>query len=113
MIEFINIKNQNDILTNFLDGHIDSNNANEIETQFTSALSQNPKVSKIQIDVEKLDYISSAGLRILLKLQKQTKNSLPVFNASNEIYENFNVTVFTKLLDVQKKCVKFRLKAVS
>ena len=99
----MNIEIQNDIITIFLDGRIDSNNANEIEAQIMNALSKNPKVSKIQIDVEKLDYISSAGLRILLKLRKQIKNSLPVFNASNEIYEIFNVTGFTELLDVHKK----------
>ena len=103
----MNIEIQNDIITIFLDGRIDSNNANEIEAQIMNALSKNPKVSKIQIDVEKLDYISSAGLRILLKLRKQIKNSLPVFNASNEIYEIFNVTGFTELLAVFLTAILF------
>lgn len=92
---------QNDTLTIFLEGRIDSNNTNEIEAQLTEALSQNP--DKIQIDIEKLEYISSAGLRVLLKLRKQIKKPLPVLNASNEIYEIFNVTGFTELLDVRKK----------
>ncbi len=90
-------------LTIFLEGRLDSNNAGEIESQITEAVSQNPTASKIQIDVEKLDYISSAGLRVLLKIRKQVKKPLPVLNASNELYEIFNVTGFTELLDVHKK----------
>lgn len=90
-------------LTIFLEGRLDSNNANEIDAQITEAVSQNPTASKIQIDVEKLDYISSAGLRVLLKIRKQVKKPLPVLNASNELYEIFNVTGFTELLDVHKK----------
>ena len=99
------IEIHNDRLTIFLDGCIDSNNANEIESQIMNALSQNPKASKSQVDVdvEKLDYISSAGLRIFLKIRKQIKKSLSILNASNEIYEIFNVTGFTELLDVHKK----------
>lgn len=90
-------------LTIFLEGRLDSNNANEIDAQITEAVSQNPTASKIQIDVEKLDYISSAGLRVLLKIRKQVKKPLPVLNASSELYEIFNVTGFTELLDVHKK----------
>ena len=38
----MNIEIQNDIITIFLDGRIDSNNANEIEAQIMNALSKNP-----------------------------------------------------------------------
>lgn len=94
---------QNDTLTIFLEGRLDSNNAGEIESQIIEAVSKNSAASEIQIDVEKLDYISSAGLRVLLKIRKQVKKPLPVLNASNELYEIFNVTGFTELLDVHKK----------
>ncbi len=90
-------------LTIFLEGRIDSNNANEIDSQITETLSQNPATTKIQIDVDKLEYISSAGLRVLMKLRKKITTPLPVLNASNEIYEIFDVTGFTELLDVHKK----------
>ncbi|MBQ7559602.1 MAG: anti-sigma factor antagonist [Synergistaceae bacterium] len=90
-------------LTIFLEGRLDSNNAGEIESRIIEAVSKNSAASKIQIDVEKLDYISSAGLRVLLKIRKQVKKPLPVLNASNELYEIFNVTGFTELLDVHKK----------
>ena len=93
---------KNNTLTLFLEGRLDSNNAGEIEAELIEAVSQNSG-SKIQVDVEKLDYISSAGLRVLLKIRKQINKPLPVLNASNELYEIFNVTGFTELLDVHKK----------
>ena len=92
-----------DTLTIFLEGRVDSNNANETESQIMEALSQNPKASEVQIDAENLGYISSAGLRVLLKVRKKLNTSLPVLNVSNEIYDIFSVTGFTELLDVHKK----------
>ena len=93
---------QNDTLTIFIEGRIDSNNTGETEMQIMSELSRNP-ASKVQIDAESLEYISSAGLRVLLKVRKQLKTSLPVLNVSDEVYDIFNVTGFTELLDVHRK----------
>ena len=94
---------QNGILTIFLEGRIDSNNASTIEAQISEALTQNPSAAHVQLDAEKLAYISSAGLRVLLKVRKQLKTSLPVLNVSGEVYDIFSVTGFTELLDVRKK----------
>ena len=101
--EIMKTQLQNDTLTIFLDGRIDANNASTIEAQIAEALSQNPTAANIQFDAEKLDYISSAGLRVLLKFRKQLKQSLPVLNVSGEVYDIFSVTGFTELLDVRKK----------
>ena len=94
---------QKDSLTIFLEGRIDSNNAAETEEQITGLVSRNPDGSKVIIDAENLEYISSAGLRVLLKVRKQLNKPLPVINVSNEVYETFSVTGFTELLDVHKK----------
>lgn len=58
----------------------------------------------IGLDTSRLecDYYSSAGLRVLMKLRKQAKKALPVYNVSPEVYEIFDVTGFTDLLDVHK-----------
>ncbi len=96
-------KIQDDTLTIFLEGRIDSNNSNEIEHQIITALSTNPEASNVQIDAEKLSYISSAGLRVLLKARKHLKTPLPVLNVSSEVYDIFSVTGFTELLDVHRK----------
>ena len=94
---------QKDSLTIFLEGRIDSNNAAETEEQITGLVSRNPDGSKVIIDAENLEYISSAGLRVLLKIRKQLNKPLPVINVSNGVYDVFSVTGFTELLDVRKK----------
>ena len=90
-------------LTIFLEGRIDSNNAGETEAKIMEALSQNPEASKVQFDAGNLDYISSAGLRVLLKVRKKISKPLPVLNVSGEVYDIFSVTGFTELLDVHRK----------
>ena len=96
-------KFQDDTLTIFLEGRIDSNNAAETESQLMEAVSGNPSATEIQIDAENLTYISSAGLRVLLKTRKKTGTTLPVLNVSNDVYDIFSVTGFTELLDVHRK----------
>ena len=93
---------QNNILTIFLEGRIDSNNSSDTESQIMAALSRNP-AAKVQVDAESLKYISSAGLRVLLKVRKQLKTPISVLNVSDEVYDIFSVTGFTELLDVHKK----------
>ena len=56
----------------------------------------------IVIDAENLEYISSAGLRVLMKLRKKINKPLSVINVSRDIYEIFETTGFTELLDVKK-----------
>lgn len=93
------LKNNN--LTIFLSERIDSNNAAEIEQEMMDLAASAPDAS-VTLDASDLDYISSAGLRVLLKLKKQLGKALPIINVSPEIYEIFDVTGFTEILDVQK-----------
>ena len=75
-------------------GKIDSTNAAEFEKEIMAA---QPK----EIDASQLKYISSAGLRVLLKLAK-TVGDVTVNNVSSEVYEIFDVTGFTEILNVRK-----------
>ena len=77
-----------------LSGRIDSNNAAEWEKKL---LEEKPT----EIDASGLEYISSAGLRVLLKLRK-TVGEVNVINVKPEVYEVFEVTGFDKLLSVKK-----------
>ncbi|MCF0120099.1 MAG: phosphotransferase, partial [Oscillospiraceae bacterium] len=52
------------------------------------------------------EYISSAGLRVLLKLKKLVKN-VSLIELSSEIYEIFEVTGFTEMMDVQRAYRRF------
>lgn len=56
----------------------------------------------IIFDAEKLDYISSAGLRLILKVQKQNKKPIKMINISESIYEIFELAGFTDLLELKK-----------
>ena len=89
------------ILTLYPEGRIDTNNAIQIEKEALAAVEASPGAD-IVIDAKDLKYISSAGLRVLMKLRKQTGEKLPVLNVSSEIYEIFETTGFTNLFDVSK-----------
>ena len=96
----MNSKFENGPLTIFLQGRIDSSNAAEVEAELTEIISQNGG-STLVIDVEGLEYISSAGLRIVLRLRKQFAD-MKVINASSEVYDIFDMTGFTEMLTVEK-----------
>ena len=90
-----------------LEGRIDTNNAAQTESEIFAAVEG--KIGDIIIDAEKLDYISSAGLRVLMKLCKSTDKPLPVINVSRDVYDIFETTGFTELLDVKKALRKVSL----
>ena len=94
--------NNNNVLTLYLSGRIDANNAAEIESEISEIAAKNPGLVPT-FDAGELEYISSAGLRVLLKFRKQFGKNLDVLNASNEVYDIFEVTGFTELLNVKKK----------
>lgn len=84
-----------------LEGRISSDNVEQIERKTEDILQKND--TPFLFDAENLSYISSAGLRFLLKLSKKRKEKLTVRNVSPEIYDIFETTGFTNLLDVKKK----------
>ena len=87
-------------LTLYPEGRIDTNNAPQVEKEIFDAIAG--KTSDIVIDAEKLEYISSAGLRVLMKLRKSIGKPLPVINVSRDVYDIFETTGFTELLDIRK-----------
>ena len=95
---------KDDVLTFFLEGRIDSNNAVQVEKEIFESVAAAPGV-EVEMDLKNLEYISSAGLRIFMRLLKQTNKKIQVMNVSPEVYEIFEVTGFTQMLDV-KKCMR-------
>ena len=75
-------------------GKIDSTNSPEFEKGIMADL-------PTEIDASELEYISSAGLRVLLKLTK-TVGDVTVVNVRPEVYEIFDVTGFTSILNIKK-----------
>ena len=75
-------------------GKIDSNNAPEFEKEIMAAL-------PTEVDASQLEYISSAGLRVLMKLRKAV-GEVTLHNVSIDVYEILDVTGFTSILTVKK-----------
>ena len=93
-------KENGNLLTIFLKGHIDSANAGDVEKEIEVARAQS-SASDLLLDASELNYISSAGLRVILRLRKQMPD-LSVINVSPEVYEIFDMTGFTEMINVQK-----------
>ena len=83
-----------------LSGRIDTSNAAEWEKTITEQLSGETENS---FDAEELEYISSAGLRVLMKVRKKAGSEIKIFNVSSDVYDIFDMTGFTELFKVEKK----------
>lgn len=83
-----------------LSGHIDSNNAEEIKSEIFAQIGEDTS-SPVFVDAEHLEYISSAGLRILLQLRKNHPE-MHIADVSPEVYEILDVTGFTQMMDVTR-----------
>lgn len=83
-----------------LAGRLDTVTAPELEAALNDALAG---VEELTFDFEKLDYISSAGLRVLLATQKtmNRQGSMKVIHANEMILEIFDVTGFSDILTVE------------
>ena len=83
-----------------LEGRLDTMTAPQLEATLKEAL---PGVEALTFDLEKLDYISSAGLRVLLSAQKtmNRQGTMKVKNANEMILEIFEVTGFCDLLTIE------------
>lgn len=91
---------ENDTITLALEGRIDSGNSTEIESGISAAIGDR-EPGTVVLNAEHLEYISSAGLRVILRLRKKHP-SLKIINLSTEVYEVFEMTGFTEMMDVSK-----------
>lgn len=84
-------------------GRIDSNNSSAWEKNIFSQIGETAGKEKVEFDAGDLEYLSSAGLRTLMKVQKVLRKKISVVNVSEEIYNIFETTGFTELFDIRKK----------
>lgn len=96
----MNCKVDNNVLTVFLEGRVDSGNATQTGVEVDEIRANNPH-DAIVIDAENLEYISSAGLRVILHVRKE-EPTLKIINVSSEVYEILEMTGFTEMLTVEK-----------
>ena len=96
----MNSKFENDVLTLFPQGSIDTTNAEQFGKEVEEIRNRYPN-GQLVLDLDKLNYISSAGLRQILKLKKKEKD-IKLINCSSEIYEVFEMTGFSEMMDISK-----------
>lgn len=89
-----------DKLTVSIEGRLDTVTAPQLEQELKESYDG---VKELVIDTAKLEYISSAGLRVLLSAQKtmNKQGSMVVTNVSEEVSEIFEVTGFSDILTIK------------
>jgi len=88
------------MITYTMRGHIDSNNAEDFEAAVRNAFSDTPPETLV-LDARDLDYISSAGLRAVLRLSKEIPE-VHMIDVRPSVYEVLDMTGFTQLITVEK-----------
>ena len=83
-----------------LEGRLDTMTAPELEAELKAAL---PGAESLALDFAKLDYISSAGLRVLLAAHKTmlAKGGMKIKNVNEIVREVFDVTGFADILTIE------------
>ena len=87
-------------LTIALEGRLDTTTAPELEAELKASLDG---ADSLIFDLDKLEYISSAGLRVLLSAQKimNKKRGMKVTRVNEIVQEVFEVTGFADILDIE------------
>lgn len=95
----------NGTLTIWLDGRIDSHRAPTVEIEINNIVKKTD-FDHLVLDAENMEYISSAGLRIILKLLKKHRD-VTLVDVSSEVYEILEMTGFTEMMTVERalKCI--------
>jgi anti-sigma B factor antagonist len=88
-------------LTIALEGRLDTVTAPQLEGELRTAVSG---ISELVFDLGALDYVSSAGLRVLLSAQKvmNKQGDMIIRSVKPEIMEIFEVTGFTDILNIEE-----------
>jgi anti-sigma B factor antagonist len=95
----INKKEENGKVIYVLEGRLDTVTAPDLEKEFKDSLES---VEDLMLDFEKLEYISSAGLRVLLSAQKtmNKQGKMELTHVGETIMEIFEVTGFSDILTI-------------
>ena len=83
-----------------LEGRLDTMTAPDLEKELKESLEG---VTSLRFDLEKLDYISSAGLRVLLSAQKimNRQGEMKLTGVNETVMEIFEVTGFSDILTIE------------
>ena len=87
-------------LTVSIDGRLDTSTAPELDEELKASLDG---VEELVMDFTNMEYISSAGLRVLLSAQKamNAQGEMIVTGANDTVMEIFDITGFTDILNIR------------
>ena len=90
---------ENGTLRIALEGRLDTNTAPQLEAELKTSLSG---ITELELDFSDLEYISSAGLRVLLAAQKtmSRQGKMTIRNVNETIMEVFEITGFVEILTI-------------
>ena len=93
-------KINNDAVTLIVSGRLDTQTAPELENELDVVL---PGLKELIFDMTNLEYVSSAGLRVILKAQKamNTQGSMKLTGVNDSIMEVFDITGFLDILTIE------------
>lgn len=93
--------NEADKMIISLEGRLDTTTAPVLEGELGGQLSG---IQELIFDLEKLDYISSAGLRVLLSAQKimNKQGNMLIRHVNEDVMEIFDVTGFVDILNIEE-----------
>ena len=83
-----------------LEGRLDTTTAPDLEKELKESING---VTALTLNLEKLDYVSSAGLRVMLSAHKamRSQGAMKVTNVNEVVREVFDVTGFSDILDIE------------
>lgn len=93
---------ENGKLTITLGDHIDAVNAKDVLNELNNCVNNADPHEEIVLDCDALEYISSAGFRILFTLREEQQKPITLINVSPMVYETFEVTGFTSLFEIHQ-----------
>ena len=85
-----------------LEGSVNAENAARVDAEIRRETASHPNLP-VCLDADDLTFISSSGLRILLRLRHELPQQIMLRNASPEVYSVFEVTGFTDLMEIRRK----------
>jgi len=96
----INSKKYGSTVVINIDGRIDTNTAMEFGEKVNDLLDN---ITDLILNFEKVEYISSLGLRAILELQKRmlSQGAMRIINANDSVMDVFNMTGFSKILTIE------------
>ena len=96
----MNYKINDKTLTIFFVGELNSSNSEDVEKEI-DGITSSVSFDSILLDFEKLNYISSAGLRVVLRLKKLFDDT-SIINVNGDVYKTLEIVNFSELLTVKR-----------